>query len=126
VIEAAGAQAVVADPGRVGTIIDALDHVTVVLILLGSARGPAPALAELHGARLQALLTRMIDTTIKGVVYEARGSVEPAVLASGVASLRGFAQRARARTALLEADPAAPEPWLREALAAVETVLTPQ
>jgi Trk K+ transport system NAD-binding subunit len=122
-IEAAGAQAVVADPDRVGTIIGALEHVTVAVVLLGSAVGPPAALAELHGPRLETLLSRMVDTTIKGVVYEARGAVDPELLAAGSASVLAFQERARARVAVLEADPAARETWLPEALAAVEAVL---
>src|SRR3954447_12279935 len=107
-IESAGAEAVMADPDQVGTLIGALEHVTVALILLGSAQGPAQAVAELHGTRLQMLLTRMIDTTIKGVVYEARGSVDQHLLQAGAQSVRAFEERSRARTVLLEADPADP------------------
>jgi uncharacterized protein YbjT (DUF2867 family) len=122
-IEAAGAEAVVADPDRLGTLVGALDHVSVALILLGSARGTGQELSDLHGPRLQALLTKMIDTTIHGVVYEASGTAPPELLQAGAAAAQAFAQRARARVALLEADPAAPEAWLQAALGRVEAVL---
>lgn len=122
-IRAAGAEAVVADPDRVGTLIGALDHVSVALILLGSAQGSPEALAELHGPRLQMLLTRLIDTTVHGVVYEATGTVEAALLQAGTAQLEAFRQRSRSRVALLEADPGDPEAWVRHALDAVEAVL---
>ena len=125
-IEKTGAQAVVADPDQVGTIIAALEHVTVALILLGSARGSAPALAALHGPRLEMLLTRMVDTTIKGVVYEARGSVDSELLKAGSVAVRAFEGRSRARVALLDADPRQPEIWLAQALGAVEAMLAPR
>jgi nucleoside-diphosphate-sugar epimerase len=123
-IVAAGAEPAVADPDRLGTLLGALEHVSVALILLGSAQGEEQAVGDLHGPRLEALLTKMIDTTIHGVVYEARGSVDPDVLQAGAAAVRAFGERSRARVALLEADPADPAAWLEEALAAVEEVLS--
>jgi uncharacterized protein YbjT (DUF2867 family) len=125
-IEAAGAQAVLADPDRVGTLIGALDHVSVALLLLGSARGTPDALAELHGPRLQMLLTRLIDTTIHGVAYEARGTVDPRLLQAGAAQVEAFHQRSRARVALLETDPGVPEVWVGEALSTVGGLLGPE
>jgi hypothetical protein len=122
-IEAAGAEAVMADPDRVGTLVGALDHVSVAVILLGSARGSPEALEALHGSRLGMLLTRLIDTTVHGVVYEARGSVGPGLLRSGTDQVRAFGERSRARVALLEADPDDPEAWLAGGLGAVKAVL---
>ena len=124
-ILAAGAEPVVADPDRLGTLMGALDHVSVAVILLGSAEGDQHALAELHGPRLQALLTKMVDSTIHGVVYEAGGTVDPELLAAGRSAALAFAERARARVALLDADPAEPDAWLQEALGCVEAVLAP-
>ena len=122
-IEALGVECVIADPDRVGSLIPALEHVTVAVILLGSARAGAPELAELHGPRLERLATRLVDTTVHGVVYEAAGTAPPALLAQGAEVIRAFGARSRARWALVEADPSDPEEWLREALAAVEAVL---
>ncbi len=124
-IEAAGAEAVLADPDRVGSLVGALDHVSVAVLLLGSVRGSPEAVADLHGPRLGALLTRLIDTTVHGVLYEARGSVAPEVLQAGAAQVLSFRERSRASVALLEADPRQPETWLQEALAAVDAVLAP-
>ena len=123
VIEAAGAQCTVADPDRLGTMIGALDHVTVAVILLGSAEGSPETLAELHGPRLQALLTRMVDSTIKGVVYEARGSVDRDLLEAGAVQVEAFKGRSRARIALLGADPGDHEAWLGAAVEVVREVL---
>lgn len=124
-ILATGAEPVVADPDRLGTLMGALDHVSVAVILLGSAEGDQHALAELHGPRLAALLTKMVDSTIHGVVYEAGGTVDPELLAAGRSATLAFAERARARVALLDADPAEPDEWLEKALGCVEAVLAP-
>ena len=122
-IEAAGAEAVLADPDRVATLVESFAHVTVVCVLLGSARGSPAQLAALHGTRLDMLLTKLVDTTVRGVVYEARGTVEPGVLAGGAERVRHFAQRSLASYALLDADPAIPDQWLAEAVAGVDGVI---
>ena len=122
-IEEAGAEAVVADPDRVATLVEALDHVTVVCHLLGSARGSQQQLAALHGSRLEMLLTKLVDTTVRGVVYEAAGTVDPSVLRSGTLRVREFSERSLAEVAVLEAEAGNPEGWLRAALEAVERLL---
>jgi uncharacterized protein YbjT (DUF2867 family) len=119
-IERAGVEAVLADPDVVSTLVPALDHVTVVCILLGSASGPPDRLAALHGSRLEMLLTKLIDTTARGLVYEAAGTVDPGVLAGGVEQVRRFGGRAVAQVAVLEADPGDATAWLETALEAVD------
>jgi hypothetical protein len=64
-IAAAGAEPYVGDPDRIGTLMDALAGVTVVCWLLG--RVPEP---ELHGGRLRMLFEKLVDTPVRGVVYE--------------------------------------------------------
>jgi hypothetical protein len=65
-IEAAGGECWIGDPDVVGTLRYALDNVTLLLHLLGGVRD-----GDLHGSRLEMLLERTIDTTVRGVVYEA-------------------------------------------------------
>ncbi len=65
-VEAAGAECWIGDPDVVGTLRYALDNVTLLLHLLGAADD-----GDLHGSRLEMLLERTIDTTVRGVVYEA-------------------------------------------------------
>ena len=87
-IEEAGAEAIVADPDVIGTLARSFEHVSVACVLLGSAVGPPEQLVALHGTRLEMLLTRMVDTTVRAVVYEAAGSVEPRLLERGAALVR--------------------------------------
>ena len=68
-IEAAGLEAAVADPDRLGTIMLALPGVSVVCWLLAGATGPTAT--DLHDARLRTLLERLVDTPVRGFVYEA-------------------------------------------------------
>jgi len=116
----------VADPDRVVTLAPALAGVAVVCVLLGSAEGSAPALSALHGDRLAMLLTRVLDTHVRGMVYEASGSVESNVLAGGVSRVRSFCSRSRIPFELLDGRVAAGwERWVEGAADAVDAVLMP-
>jgi uncharacterized protein YbjT (DUF2867 family) len=122
-IEAAGAEAVLGDPDRVATLVAALEHVTVACVLLGSAVGSPEQLSALHSTRLEMLLTKIVDTTIRGVVYEARGSLDDGLLEAGAARVRAFGERSLAGCALLDADPEDHAAWLAAAVAAVDQLL---
>lgn len=122
-IEAAGAEAYVGDPDRVATLGPALAHVGVACLLLGSAVGTDEQLAALHSTRLDMLLERMLDTTVRGIVYEAAGTVEPALRAAGAERVRHACERSLIPYALLTADPADHPGWLEAAGAAVERAL---
>ena len=120
-IEAAGAEAVVADPDRIATLIPALEHAGVGCILLGSATGTDEALAALHSSRLEMLLLRMLDTTVRGVVYEASGTVDGSLLAAGGDLVRRFCEDSRIPYALLsDVDPGG---WPGDGADAAERVL---
>jgi len=69
------------------------------------------------------LLTKLVDTTARGVVYETRGSVDPEVLGAGAQRVRSFADRSLASYALLDAGPASPATWLAAAIDAVNQVI---
>ncbi|MDQ6745404.1 MAG: hypothetical protein M3Z27_05235 [Actinomycetota bacterium] len=112
------------DPDRVGTLAPAFERVSVACVLLGSATGPAEAVRALHETRLEMLLERMLDTTIRGIVYEAAGSVDAAVLAGGTAIVRRRCEGSLIPYALLQTDPGAERAaWLREAVTAVQRLL---
>ncbi len=120
-IEAAGAEAVVADPDRLGTIMAQLAGVTAVCWLMGSAAGASAA--ELHGPRLETLLERLVDTPVRGIVYEAAGTVEPRLLEGGAAAVRAAAERWRMPAEVVEADPADHAAWLAATKTAVDRLL---
>lgn len=122
-IEAAGVEAYVGDPDRIATLAPALEHVGVVCLLLGSAIGDPEQLEALHGTRLEMLLTRMLDTTVRGVVYECAGSVDGSLLAAGRQRIRDVCERSLIPYVLLSADPGEQHRWLAAASAAVERVL---
>jgi uncharacterized protein YbjT (DUF2867 family) len=119
-IEAAGAEAVVADPDRLGTLMARLHGVSLVCWLMGSADGAAD---DLHGPRLRTLLERLVDTPVRGVVYEAAGSVTPALLAGGAAAVREASVTWSIPAEVVDADPRDPEAWLSAMTGAVGRLL---
>ena len=123
-IESAGAEAFIGDPDVVGTLVPAFLQVSAVCILLGSAAGDPEQLAALHGTRLEMLLQKLIDTTARGVVYEAAGSVPRSVLDAGADAVRQSCERSRIPYGLITADPGDFEAWLDSAMAGFEAVLT--
>jgi hypothetical protein len=67
-IAAAGAEAVVADPDLLGTLMPHIEGVSVLCWLLGGVTGDARA--TLHGPRLESMLAALVDTHVRGAVYE--------------------------------------------------------
>jgi 3-hydroxyisobutyrate dehydrogenase-like beta-hydroxyacid dehydrogenase len=122
-IEQAGAECWIGDPDVVGTLRYALESVTVLVWALGTAAGPADDVAALHGPRLHMMLSKTIDTTVRGVVYEAAGTVDPATLEAGVAELRRTCELNEIPFALVTADPAAGQAWAAAARQAIDGLL---
>ncbi|MGA2010665.1 MAG: NAD(P)H-binding protein [Solirubrobacteraceae bacterium] len=125
-LEAAGAEVFVGDPDRVGTLWQAFAQVGVACVLLGSATGTDEQLAALHSTRLDMLLEKMLDTTVRGIVYETAGSVDPTLLATGAERVRHACERSLIPYVLLDADPAEHASWPDAARDAVERVLMSQ
>jgi hypothetical protein len=120
-IGAAGAEPYVGDPDRVGTLMGALSGVTVVAWLLGSAVGPGAE--ELHAGRLRMLCEKLVDTPVRGLVYEAAGSLPEEVLAGGVEVVERAAATWNIPVEILRADPDSPPAWTAAARGAVEALL---
>jgi nucleoside-diphosphate-sugar epimerase len=122
-IAAAGAEPYVGDPDRIATLMDALSGVTILCWLMGAATGDGERVAALHDGRLRMLWEKLVDTPVRGVVYEAAGPLPPQVLARGRAVALAAHETWRIPLELLEADPGDHERWRRAAGAAVERLL---
>ena len=123
-IEAAGAEAVLADPDRLGTLLPALAGVSAVCWLMGSAAGAPGAVAALHGARLRAMLEKVVDTPVRGVVYEAAGTAPPELFEEGAGIARRAALTYRMPVQVVDRKPADRSCWVAAMRAAVEAVLS--
>jgi hypothetical protein len=135
-IEGAGAELVIGDPDRIGTLRDALASVTVACWLLATASGQADALVALHTDRLDAFVTRTIDSTVRGLVYEAgpgTGSEHDittrplyrsvALAHAGAEIVTRLAELNAIPLAVIRSDPRARPRWVSEAHGAVQGLL---
>lgn len=122
-IEAAGAEAVLADPDRLSTLLPHIAGVSVLCWLMGEAVGQPEAIAALHGARLESLVGKLVDTHVHGLVYEAAGGVDARRLEEGAALVRAKAGRHRIPVEVVETEPGAHAEWLAAMRAAVRRLL---
>lgn len=124
-IERAGAECWVGTPDRLGTLFGALEGVTIACWLLGCATGAESEVAALHDLRLRSFMVKTIDTTVKGVLYEAAGSLPPRLLRRGAQIASEVASANRIPLALLEVDPDEGDRWCSAAMDAIERLLNP-
>ncbi len=122
-ILAAGLEAAVADPDRAGSILDQVRDVTVIFWLLGSARGDPEAVGAINGPRLERLLEKLVDTPVRGFVYEAAGSVEPRHLRRGREAVHAAEARWRIPVASVHLEPWDWEAWVDAMLGAAERLV---
>jgi hypothetical protein len=137
-VEATGAQCWIGTPGRLATLRGALDSVTVACWMLAGASGAAEEVRALHGSRLEFFLSQSIDTTVRGLVYDAwpagAGGVSVEALSRGAQIVGSLAQLNAIPAVVLRAaegahgdgapggaDPAAA--WVAAAAAAVDSLL---
>jgi uncharacterized protein YbjT (DUF2867 family) len=120
-IEAAGCECWIGDPDRIGTLRYALENATVLLWVLGTASGGD--VEALHGSRLEMMLERTVDTTVRGVLYERAGSLPADVLAAGAAQVQAAHDRHGIPIAFLDADPRDVDGWVADARAGIDAVL---
>jgi hypothetical protein len=118
-IGTAGIEGVVADPDRLATLVPTLAGVTVVCWLMGGA-ADSP---ELHGARLRSLVEHLVDTPVRGFVYEAAGTVDAALLSQGASIVEEASRTWHIPAQIVDTDPASHEDWLAAMTAAVSRLL---
>jgi hypothetical protein len=125
-IEATGAECWVGTPDRVGTLRAALENVTIVCWLLSTATGEAQVVRALHTSRLEFFLGQIIDTTVRGFVYEAAGApvtVPGEVLLEGERIVVAATSLNAIPATFIRADPGDIGAWLEQAQAAVSSLL---
>jgi len=82
-IEAAGIEPALADPDRPGTILELVGDVAVLVLLLGSVTGSDEEIVAIHGPRLERLMEHLVETPVRGVVYEGTKAGSEVVRAAG-------------------------------------------
>jgi threonine dehydrogenase-like Zn-dependent dehydrogenase len=110
-IAAAGAEPVLADPDRVGTLVAALHGVTVFVRLLANATGTPEHLRELHGPRLWALLEKLVDSPVRGYVHERVGEEDAGLVETA------------SRTWSIPVATISSQPWPQAAMTPIDALL---
>jgi hypothetical protein len=100
-----------------------LEGVSVVVWPLGSATGTDEEIEAVHSTRLATLLTKLVDSGVRGLVYEATGSVRGDLLRKGAAEVRRAGEWFRMPVEVVEHDPADHDGWLGDMSAAVDRIL---
>jgi hypothetical protein len=130
-IEASGAECFIATPARVGTLRAALEGVTLACWLLAGARGAPEDQRALHGSRLELFMRQLIDSTVRGFIYEAAlpaaqtggAAVPTGVLGEGALIARTIGARNAIPVAVIEGTAADPQGWLGQMRAAARSLL---
>jgi hypothetical protein len=100
-IEGAALEPALADPDRPGTVLDHCGDVSVVVWLLGSAGGDPESVSAVHGPRLERLMEKLVDSPVRGFVYEAAGTVDSTRLREGREIVERAGERWRIPVAML-------------------------
>ena len=74
---------------------------------------------------MERLLEKLVDTPVRGFVYEAAGSVDPAVLAAGGGMVHSAARTWRIPVAVVETERAGPSEWSQEMVDLALGLLSP-
>ena len=102
-------------------MLAALPGVSALVWLMGGAGGPTAD--AVNGPRLQAILEKLVDTPVRGFVYEGAGTAGAAALAAGAETARAAARTWQMPVEILEVDPGDREAWISAARSAVASVL---
>jgi hypothetical protein len=115
-IERAGLHGVVADPDRVGTVLEHVGDVAVVAWALGEASGPTAQ--AVNGPRLERTLERLVDTPVRGFVLDA-----PADGAEAIDLVAAATATWRLPSRVVEVPRSGAGEWVSAMRAAVESVI---
>ena len=119
-LEKAGIEGVVADPDRLATLVPALSGVTVVCWLMGSAVDSP----DVNGPRLASFAEHLVDTPVRGLVYEAAGRTDASILETGAHIVRTASHTWHIPAEIVTTDPADHDEWLEAMKEAVGRTLS--
>ncbi len=106
-----GIEPALADPSEPGSVLELVEDVSIVVWLLGSAEGSEEELSALHGPRLDRVLERLVETSVRGFVYDGKGSVDPILLARGKEAVEAASETWNIPVSCLLVDPRDTVTW---------------
>jgi hypothetical protein len=123
-LETAGIEPAVGDPYRLATLMPHVANTSAMVWLMGSATGDD--VEALHRTRLQTVLERLVDSPVRGMAYEAVGTLPAGLLREGAAAVRKAGLVWQMPNVIVEHDPQDHDGWVTAMVAAVERVLDPE
>jgi uncharacterized protein YbjT (DUF2867 family) len=120
-LEAAGIEPAVGDPFRLATLLPHIANTSAMVWLMASATGDD--VEALHRTRLETTLERLVDSPVRGMVYEAAGTLPVQLFREGATAVRKATLTWQMPNVIVEQDPSGHDAWLGAMLAAVEEVL---
>jgi hypothetical protein len=120
-LEAAGIEAAVGDPYRLATLLPHIANTSAMVWLMGSATGDD--VEALHRTRLTTVLERLVDSPVRGMVYEGAGTLPAELLREGSAEVRRAGLTWQMPNVIVEQDPADHDAWVAAMVTAVDEVL---
>lgn len=124
-IEAAGIEAAEADPDRVGSVVELLGDVTVPVWALGAPAGGDGELEKLQLQRLPSLLEKLVDTPVRGFVWESSLPADADLARRAGALLEDAERRWHLPMRTVAAARADHASWAQAVADAVEAVISP-
>jgi uncharacterized protein YbjT (DUF2867 family) len=121
-LEAAGIEPAVGDPYRLATLLPHIANTSAMVWLMASAAGDD--VEALHRTRLTTVLERLVDSPVRGMAYEAAGTLPPALLREGAAAVRKATLTWQMPNVIVEQDPRDHEAWIAAMVAAVDEILS--
>jgi uncharacterized protein YbjT (DUF2867 family) len=121
-LEAAGIEPAVGDPYRLATLLPHIANTSAMVWLMASAAGHD--VEALHRTRLTTVLERLVDSPVRGMAYEAAGTLPPSLLREGAAAVRKAALTWQMPNVIVEQDPRDNEAWIAAMVAAVDEILS--
>jgi hypothetical protein len=96
-------------------------NTSAMVWLMGSASGDD--VKALHRTRLETVLERLVDSPVRGMVYEAAGTLPAVLMREGATAVRKASLTWQMPNVIVEQHPRDHDAWLAAMVAAVEEVL---
>jgi uncharacterized protein YbjT (DUF2867 family) len=121
-LEAAGIEPAVGDPYRLATLLPHIANTSALVWLMGSATGDD--VEALHRTRLTTALERLVDSPVRGMVYEAAGTLPRSLLREGAAEVRRAGLTWQMPNVIVATHPRDHDAWIAAMVDGVEQVLS--
>ena len=120
---AVGIESVNADPARLAQVMQHVEGVTVVVWLMGAMRGDRESISFLHDAVLAHLLEKLVDTQVRGFVYESSDRTDAQMFEKGREHVTHANRTWHIPVAFIDRSADDHTLWLTGALTAVKTLM---